>query len=193
MSGRLGGLVISDFVLDQLERAVVHSFEARRGPLYNALRALNAAAIQAIAVSSIQTTSDAVVGDSSGMSVYNDAKKLILQALKNQMEPEIYDEFRFSYCLGLAKRFKGPSGITARLEALIPPFAEEFSAREAANDLEPHGGLLRWCLGMQEVGRIEALLQFASQTLFWTADQFPSSRYGDLERRLNVISDQLPS
>lgn len=187
-----GRLEISDYYLSCLERSVLCSFEARRGQLYDCLRALNAVALQEIAMDVLPKEDANATQAHPRTNAYENAKKLMLKALQNQMEPEIYDQFSFLHSLKLATKLKGPAGITARLEALIPSFAKEFSARESAKELEPQVGFLRWCLRTHEVGRIEPLLEFATETLFWTASVFPKSRYSELGRRLNALSDKLP-
>lgn len=76
---------------------------------------------------------------------------------------------------------------------MIPEFAKEFKRRDASGDLSRKGGLLRWLLGIQEVGSIEDLLSFANKTLWYAQWAFDDeSRYPDLEKRASALHDLLP-
>ncbi|MEM7056143.1 MAG: hypothetical protein AAF557_01015 [Pseudomonadota bacterium] len=180
---KIGRLTIGDFGISQLEDAVKAGFEARRGPLFNALRALNAFTIFELGRCS-------VADDYSD----RDVKELVHYALENQMEKELSNKFRFLYCHGMGRRkFGDPPGLVTRLEVLIPEFVEGYQQRKADGMMAPKGGLLRWCLGIQEVGKIGGLLRFARRTLQFASFNFDTdTRYPELEERLNFLIDLLP-
>lgn len=187
-----GRLEISDFTLSCMEGSIIHSFEARRGKLFHALHALNAVALHEIAMNIMQPEGALAARPHPATRAYRNPRKLMLKTLQNQMEPEVYEQLAFLRSLRVARRLKGPLGIITRLEALTPPFVDEFLTREAKQELEPRVGFLHWCLRTNEVGRIEPLLEFARNTLFWTSDAFLKRKYGDLESRINALSFQLP-
>lgn len=184
MTGQsLGSLNLASYTLSQLEDCVKASFEARRGSLYNALRGMNALSIFEIGRGGVGPKySD------------RDVKKLVWQALKQQMEEELEQQFRFLYCHRMAMRkYRDPTGVVLKLEKLVPDFAEEFRQREAQGKLGRKGGIIRWSIGIQEVGSIEDLLAFTKESLFFASYAFDyDSRYPDLERRIGALQDSLP-
>lgn len=180
----LGRVELASFSRDALEKAVRASFEARRGPLYNALRALNAFCIVEIVSQSTEP----------GRFTDRELRELAFRAVGAQLEKELFDEFRFLYCLAMGKRkFGDAQGTIAALETLIPPFAAEFRERETAGRLDRKGGPLRWLLGLHEVGSIEHLLAFADASLdlaFWTFGD--SEGDADLDPRVTALMERLP-
>lgn len=179
----LGKIHIASHILSDLETAVRYSFEARRGKLYQALRALKAMLI-------VDLTRQATQDDFT----QRELEELAWTALTAQMDEELMNEFRFAYVAGMARRkFKDLDGVLRALDDLVPQFAVEFRTREETGSLDRKGGVMRWLLGTQEVGSIEELLRFASASLkFAEAVLDEDSRFHHLERRATHLRDMLP-
>lgn len=196
MTNDLGQLEIADFPLHLLQSALIQSFEARRGKLFDTLMALNALAIHDLGITWMRSLSfqGTLIGASlTHQYTLADAEQLVLEAVQRQLEPELADAFRYPHSLQRAKRLGGAPGVTKRLEKLVPLMLAEFTAREAAGDLAPKTGLLRWLLGQKEFGGIEPLLGFTHQSLFWTSEHLIADRREAIAKRLDVLSDSLPT
>lgn len=179
----LGTLHFADHMLGYAETAVRCSFEARRGKLYDALRALNAMLI-------VDLARQATVGDFT----QRQYEELAWKSLEIQMEEELKEQFRFAYVAGMARRkFKDLDGVMVALGTLIPKFRAEYEARAAASLLDRKGGVLRWLTGTQEVGSIEELLKFSNASL-WLAQCVlnEASAFHHLERKAEELIDLMP-
>ncbi len=195
MTNDLGQLEIADFPLHLLQSALIQSFEARRGKLFDTLMALNALAIHDLGITCMRSLSfqGTLIGASrTHQYTLADAEQLVLEAVQRQLEPELAHAFRYPHSLQRAKRLGGAPGITARLEKLVPLMLAEFTAREATGDLAPKTGLLRWLLGQKEFGGIEPLLGFSHQSLFWTSELLLADRREAITKRLDALCHLLP-
>lgn len=181
---KLGRLEISSYTLYLLENAIKHSFEARRGKLYHALRALNALAM-------IDLSKQAVEDPFSD----REYRELTWASLNGVFEKQLDDQFRFAYVSGMARRkFGDLSGVMTQLETLIPAFVDEFKQREAAHELGRKGGIVRYLLGIQEVGSVEDLLRFTQSSLFLAGHVLDEcSPNAALEPRVEKLSRILPN
>ncbi len=179
----LGRLHFADHILGYLETAVRHSFEARRGKLYNACRALNAMLVVDLAKQATEQDF-----------TRRELEELAWNSLETQMEPELKEQFRFAYLCGMARRrYTDLNGVMTALEQLVPAFAEEFSTREAAGTLDRKGGFLRWATGTQEVGSVEDLLSFCNASLFFAESVLDdASEFEHLNKRARDLQDMLP-
>lgn len=181
---KLGTLHFSDHILNHAETAVRLSFEARRGKLYNALRALNAMLI-------VDLARQATVEDFT----QRELEELAWKSLQVRMEEELMDQFRFAYVVGMARRkFKDLDGVMQALDRLVPEFVAEYETRAAAGTLARKGGFLRWSTGTQEIGSIEELLRFCKATLrlaeYVLDDDSPFEHLGP---RVLMLTDMLPA
>ncbi|OUD08473.1 hypothetical protein BVC71_13310 [Marivivens niveibacter] len=194
MTKKLGRLVIADYSLHLLEQALIRSFEARRGRLFDTLLALNALAVRDLGISGLGMSSHGAIFGASRKHKYTlaDAEQLVFEAVQRQLEPELVHAFRYPQSLQRAKRLGGAPGITKRLEKLVPHMLAEFTAREANGDLAPKTGLLRWLVGKNEFGGIEPLLEFTHQSLFWTSDHLNAGRHEAVAKRLEDLCHLLP-
>lgn len=169
--------------LNTLETTVIASFEARRGKLYDALRALNALTLIDVARGSVPDDF-----------TERELATLVWNSVETQLEKELMQQFRFAYVQGMARRkFKNLEGVTQALELLIPEFIEEFETRSRNGDLERRGGLLRYLTGIREIGSIEGLMGFCRESLLFAylnLDDDPGD--SSLEKRLTALSDSLP-
>lgn len=178
----LGSLQISGHILDAVESAVRYSFEARRGKLYNALRALNALLIVDLAQ---QATEDFT---------RRELEELAWKSLHAQMEQELAEQFRFAYVVGMARRkFKDLDGVIQALEKLLPEFKAEFETRSAEGKLARKTGILRWLTGTEEIGTIEELLRFCEASL-WLAERVldEDSAFEHLAPKVTELAATLP-
>ncbi len=178
-----GRVQFADHILGYLETAVRHSFEARRGKLHNALRALNAMLVLDL---TRQVTRSEISDRNLG--------RVASRSLYVQMEDELDRQFRFVYVAWMAHRkFENLDGVVAALEKLIPQFVAEFEERTAAGKLDRKGGVLRWLTGTQEVGSIENLLDFCRASL-WFAENLldDGSHHAHLASRITALTDTLP-
>lgn len=183
-SRSLGTLHFSDHILGYAEAAVRYSFEARRGKLYNALRALNALLI-------VDLARQAVAEDFSR----RELEELAWKSLETQMERELNEQFRFAYVVGMARRkYKDLNGVVNALEKLVPEFKAEYEARAATGNLGRKGGVVRWLTGTQEIGSIEELLKFCNASLWFATNVLDDdSEFESLAPRVTVLSDMLPA
>lgn len=183
IQNRLGSLQLLSFTLDMLTDAVKRSFEARRGPLYNALVALNAFALFEIVRSgSVDIETD------------NDIEDLAWSGLAEDMEFELLEHFNFPAALQHGRNAFGDSkALVYALEPLIAAHVAEVQTRRQSGDMEPKVSLIGWVKGTNEVGRLEALNDFALCSLFFASYAFDRrSSFPELERRLDAMYDQLP-
>lgn len=179
----LGSLNFASHTLGYLEDAIRSSFEARRGKLYNALRALNA-------LLAVDLARQVVIKDLTP----REFDELTWTSLESQMEKELNDQFRFAYVAGMARRkFDDLDGVADALEQLIPEFVAEHNARASSGSLERKGGVLRWLTGTQEVGSVDDLLEFCRASL-WFAENVldDDSEFEHLAVRFTTLTDSLP-
>jgi hypothetical protein len=184
MAGRsLGNLRFENHILGYAETAVRYSFEARRGTLYQALRALNALLI-------VDLAKQATVEDFT----QREYEEMAWKSLENQMEEELKERFRFAYVVGMARRkFKDLDGAMGVLDRLVPEFTAEYETRAAAGKLGRKGGVLRWSTGTQEVGCIQELLKFATASLQFAQHVLDEdSAFHHLEAKADELRDALP-
>lgn len=148
MAGRsLGNLRFENHILGYAETAVRYSFEARRGTLYQALRALNALLI-------VDLAKQATVEDFT----QREYEEMAWKSLENQMEEELKERFRFAYVVGMARRkFKDLDAAMGVLDRLVPEFTAEYETRAAAGKLGRKGGA---CAGQQGRKRSDAFKSF---------------------------------
>lgn len=180
----LGVLYFPDHTLAHMEKAVRYSFEARRGKLYHALRALNAMLVVDLAR---QATGEKFTR--------RDLEKLAWKSLEAKMEKELSDQFRFAYVVGMARRrFGDLDGVMRTLGVLVPQLTAEYEQRQAAGTLARKGGFLRWSTGTQEVGSIEDLVQFCGASLRLAEHVLDEdSAFTHLTPRVLALTDMLPS
>ena len=179
----LGNLELSSFTLHSLEEALRHSFEARRGKLYHALRAMNAMLV-------VDLVRQATLEDFTQL----ECEELAWTSLRSQVEEELMKEFRFAYVVGNARRkFQNLDGVMQALEPLVDEFVAEYATRAADGALERKGGVIRWLTGTQEVGSIADLLKFANAS-FWFAQNVLDNESGfeHLAPKVEELYDLLP-
>lgn len=179
----VGRLCFSCHVLDHIETAVRHSFEARRGDLYDALQALDAMLIVDLAEQAVEENFS-----------QREFGQLAFESLNSEREQELGEAFRFHKVVRMARRkFGDLDGVMRALDTLVPAFKAEYEARAAEGQLERRVGIISWLTGKREVGSNEELLQFCEASL-WLAQNVldEDSAFAHLARKTEELMDMLP-
>lgn len=178
------GFIIADHITDHLESAIAASRAAERGAFYDALWALCAFAAYDLGR---QVTEPGQLTD-------KEMLKQLDAALKTQLSRSASKRFELSVaCKKAVQRFGTPDRAMDAVEDLAPVFARDFRDWEAAGRPKPTQGLMQRLIGPTP-GCKEDLLNFAQSATWFASSVFDDdSEYPELERRAEIVMDDLPN
>lgn len=177
------GFAIADHITDYLERAIAASRSAERGAFYDALWALSAFAAYDLGR---QVTNPGQLSD-----------KEMLKQLSTAWKTQLSKPASKRFALGVAYRkavrgFGTPVKAMDAVEDLAPVFARDFRDWEAAGSPKPRQSFMQRLIGPTP-GCKEDLLNFAQSATWFASSVFDDdSQYPELERRAEIVMDDLP-